>query len=357
MQNREADRKLVSLCSRDLVAQSHVSAIVPIPQIDVSVRAATLADVPFIDSLQKLHTAAWSASCRRKQIEGKIAAGQVLVAEDATRASPSGYCIGQRPVLQARRRRDHLPVERRAGAAAGLRRGDAAEGGVRAGGVRVPAVLLLVCAGHRGEPVLGGDGVRAAGVPRGAARRRRGCTSSGRSGFARGTRRRRGGFRPDDGRGDPRGPAGAADPAGEALVRTRCRCCCRRSRWSWVSRRGWRRGRRTSGQGAGRKPVAVSQREAGEPARRAVLRRRRRRPRRHRRRSRRREKKPKRKNDPRLVAAVAGAAGPLAGARQRGGAELTSAGKYDVSRTLTGPGGEECTGLLDGSVRCLPKAA
>ena len=49
-----------------------------------------------------------------------------------------------RPVLQAGRRRDRLPDERRARAAAGAGRGDAAEGGVRPGGVRVQAVLLLV---------------------------------------------------------------------------------------------------------------------------------------------------------------------------------------------------------------------
>ena len=40
-----------------------------------------------------------------------------------------------------------------------------------------------------------------------------------------------------------------------------------------------------------------------------------------------------------------------------GGAGLTSAGKYDVSRAIAGRGSEDAPRLPDGSVRCLPKAA
>src|SRR4051812_32020050 len=88
------------------------SAILPIPPADVSVREATLADVPFIDALQGMH---------RKQLgfmatswlEGKIRAGQILIAEesgvrdqgsgnaegassltpDSRPLTPVGYCI------------------------------------------------------------------------------------------------------------------------------------------------------------------------------------------------------------------------------------------------------------------------
>src|SRR4051794_17763879 len=60
-----------------------MNAIIPIPRCDVSIRPATLADIPFIDALQKkqsknlgfLQTAA---------LEGKIKAGHVLIAEEVT---------------------------------------------------------------------------------------------------------------------------------------------------------------------------------------------------------------------------------------------------------------------------------
>ena len=57
-----------------------MSAIIPVPKTAIDIRVATAADQPFIDGLQKMHThmVGWMPS---KQIEGKIAAGQVLVAE------------------------------------------------------------------------------------------------------------------------------------------------------------------------------------------------------------------------------------------------------------------------------------
>src|SRR5215218_564801 len=55
--------------------------IVPLPQVPVSVRPATPADFPFIDSLQKKHSR-MVGFMPAKQIEGKIAAGHVLVAEE-----------------------------------------------------------------------------------------------------------------------------------------------------------------------------------------------------------------------------------------------------------------------------------
>jgi hypothetical protein len=56
------------------------SAIVPIPQIDVSVREATLDDVAFIDELQKLHRNG-VGFMHRGTLEGKIKAREVLIAE------------------------------------------------------------------------------------------------------------------------------------------------------------------------------------------------------------------------------------------------------------------------------------
>src|SRR5690349_13321404 len=68
------------------------NAIIPIPKIDVSVRDATLADVPFVDRLQKLHNDA-VGFMRTSWIEAKIAKGEVIVATDAA-GTPIGYCMG-----------------------------------------------------------------------------------------------------------------------------------------------------------------------------------------------------------------------------------------------------------------------
>lgn len=53
--------------------------IIPVARTPISIRPATLADVPFIDGLQKMHThmVGWMPT---KQIEGKIGMGHVLVA-------------------------------------------------------------------------------------------------------------------------------------------------------------------------------------------------------------------------------------------------------------------------------------
>src|SRR5688500_560537 len=91
-----------------------MTELIPIPRCPVAVRVATMADLPFVDSLQKLHgkTVGWMPT---KSLEGKIAAGQVLVAvvrrgeaclrpsADEERAKTSfapteecvGYVIGQ----------------------------------------------------------------------------------------------------------------------------------------------------------------------------------------------------------------------------------------------------------------------
>ena len=85
----------------------------PLPSLDIVIRPGVMADLPFIDSLQKMHTrqVGWMPT---KQFEGKIKAGHVLVAEMrdergemrgrklddsslsslVSRLSPVGYLIG-----------------------------------------------------------------------------------------------------------------------------------------------------------------------------------------------------------------------------------------------------------------------
>ena len=71
-----------------------MKSIVPIPRIEVSVRAATLDDLPFIDSLQKRH-ARMVGFMPEKALVGKIGAGHVLLATDNSQlATPLGYVIG-----------------------------------------------------------------------------------------------------------------------------------------------------------------------------------------------------------------------------------------------------------------------
>ena len=70
-----------------LVARPEPTPPIPLPSVPVTVRAATAEDLPFIDALQKKHAkqVGWMP---RQQLEGKIAAGQVLIAVGATPASP-----------------------------------------------------------------------------------------------------------------------------------------------------------------------------------------------------------------------------------------------------------------------------
>jgi N-acetylglutamate synthase-like GNAT family acetyltransferase len=64
----------------------------PEPRVRVTVRAATAGDLPFIDSLQKMHTkqVGWMPT---QQLQGKIEAGHVIVAEESS-GEAVGYCIG-----------------------------------------------------------------------------------------------------------------------------------------------------------------------------------------------------------------------------------------------------------------------
>jgi hypothetical protein len=88
-----------------------MNAITLIPREQLNVRLGTLADVPFLDALQKMHSkqVGWMPTA---QFEGKIKAGHVLVAEEPEARSQEpgasgstgscllatgsrvGYCIG-----------------------------------------------------------------------------------------------------------------------------------------------------------------------------------------------------------------------------------------------------------------------
>ena len=64
----------------DLIIQPNAVAPSRLPQVNVTIRAADLSDVPFLDSLQKLHTrqVGWMPTAT---FEGKIRLGHVLIAE------------------------------------------------------------------------------------------------------------------------------------------------------------------------------------------------------------------------------------------------------------------------------------
>jgi hypothetical protein len=65
----------------EIIVRSSVVAPRPLPQVNVTIRPAVLSDVPFMDSLQKLHSKAvgWMPTA---QFEGNIKAGRVLIAEE-----------------------------------------------------------------------------------------------------------------------------------------------------------------------------------------------------------------------------------------------------------------------------------
>src|SRR4051812_13156171 len=69
-----------------------MSAIIPIPKFPVSVRPATMEDLPFIDGLQKKHTKQ-VGFMPTKQFEGKIKLGHVIIAEGDAKERV-GYLIG-----------------------------------------------------------------------------------------------------------------------------------------------------------------------------------------------------------------------------------------------------------------------
>lgn len=75
----------------ELIVSTSSASLIPLPKLDISIRPGVLSDVPFLDSLQKLHTkqVGWMPTA---QFEGKIKLGHVLIAE--ANGEPVGYCIG-----------------------------------------------------------------------------------------------------------------------------------------------------------------------------------------------------------------------------------------------------------------------
>ena len=75
----------------EIILQTSEIAPRPLPSVNVTIRAGVMSDVPFLDSLQKLHTkqVGWMPT---GQFEGKIKLGHVLIA--ASNDEPVGYCIG-----------------------------------------------------------------------------------------------------------------------------------------------------------------------------------------------------------------------------------------------------------------------
>ena len=63
------------------------NALAILPRTDVAIRAATMADVPFMDALQKAHSKQLGYF-PTKQFEGYVEQGGVLIAVGATLVSP-----------------------------------------------------------------------------------------------------------------------------------------------------------------------------------------------------------------------------------------------------------------------------
>ncbi len=163
----------------DLVTRATPATIVPAPLHPIAIRVATMADLPFMDALQKANSKALGYF-PTKQFEGYIEMGGVLVAWASSPCSsgemqdtgrmpvpqPLGYVISRDRYLK----RDELGVIYQLcvapGASARADRRESHQSGVRAQRVRVQALLLLVCAGPRRELLLGEPGVRAARLPR-----------------------------------------------------------------------------------------------------------------------------------------------------------------------------------------------
>src|ERR1700710_420406 len=76
-----------------LVTSSRQPVALPPPRVPITIRPGVAADVPFLDSLQKLHSkqVGWMPTA---QFEGKIKAGHVLIAEEV---GGCGLEVGQKP--------------------------------------------------------------------------------------------------------------------------------------------------------------------------------------------------------------------------------------------------------------------
>src|SRR5687768_15707511 len=71
-----------------------MSAIIPIPHFEIAIRPATLADLPFMDRLQKKYNKALGYF-PTKQFEEYVETGGVLIAEEVTRTEDLGLSNGK----------------------------------------------------------------------------------------------------------------------------------------------------------------------------------------------------------------------------------------------------------------------
>jgi N-acetylglutamate synthase-like GNAT family acetyltransferase len=69
-----------------------VRDVVALPAVDMRVRSATLADIPFIDQLQKQYRKEL-AFFKASWLDGYIKAGNLVVAEDGSTGERIGYCV------------------------------------------------------------------------------------------------------------------------------------------------------------------------------------------------------------------------------------------------------------------------
>ena len=88
-----------------IVSTSSSAPIVPVSAVPISIRAATMDDLPFLDALQKQHNKALGFF-PRAQMEGYVRNQWVLIAEDSTTRQPLGYCASRDRYLK----RDELGV-------------------------------------------------------------------------------------------------------------------------------------------------------------------------------------------------------------------------------------------------------
>src|SRR5688572_4039731 len=96
----------------------NMNAIVPISRSRIAIRLATLADLPFLDCLQKQHHKSLGFF-PRAQMQGYVENQWVLIAEDAATRQPLGYCASRDRYLK----RDELGVIYQLCVAAGHQRG------------------------------------------------------------------------------------------------------------------------------------------------------------------------------------------------------------------------------------------
>ena len=210
----------------------------------VAVRVATAADLPFIDSLQKRHAkqVGWMPM---KSLEEKVAAGEVLVAEEVTGHSslvtcgrlpevegPAsdkgqvtsdagvrvGYCIATDRYMK----REDCGIIYQLNVLPGHQRGLVGATLLRAKFERSAYGCRLYCCWCRRTSRRTGSGKSMGFVPLAY---RAGSREKGRVHIFWQRRIRAGRYddallvpEPDDGRVDPRGPAGLPDPAGRGLA-------------------------------------------------------------------------------------------------------------------------------------------